>query len=73
MSARKREPDLLAAEKVAKLIGRNRATIFRWFRQGHLTRHYVHDYEAGVRRAAVDLHELRERMPGLLPVEKPDA
>jgi ADP-ribose pyrophosphatase YjhB (NUDIX family) len=61
-----RKPDLLSIDKAAKLIGRNQATIFRWFRQGLLTRHYMHDFEAGVRRAAVDMHELREKMPRLL-------
>lgn len=61
-----RKPDLLSIDKAAKLIGRNQATIYRWFRRGLLTRHYEHDFEVGVRRAAVDMHELREKMPRLL-------
>lgn len=75
MPARKRDPELVRVDKVVEMIDRDRATIFRWFRQKRLTRHYLHDYEAGVRRAAVDLQELRERMPGLLPPseDRPDA
>ena len=70
MPARKREPDLLAVDKLVPLIGRDRATVFRWFRQRKLTRHFVHDFAAGARKAAVDMHEVRERMPELLPAEK---
>lgn len=66
-----RKPDLLSIDKAAKLIRRNEATIFRWFRRGLLTRHYLHDFEAGVRRAAVDMNELREKMPSRLAEPKP--
>lgn len=61
-----RKPELVDVTDVAKLIGRDRATIFRWFASGKLTRHYRHDFERGVRRAAVDMREIRERMPKLL-------
>jgi hypothetical protein len=66
-----RKPDLMSIDKAAKLIGRNQATIFRWFRRGLLTRHYQHDFEAGKRRAAVDMNELRARMPKLLSEPPP--
>jgi hypothetical protein len=69
MSPRKSDLDLVAVEKAAEMIGRDRATLFRWFLQKRLTRHYIHDYAARVRRTAVDMNELRERMPGLLPAE----
>lgn len=69
MPSRRREPELMLVEKFAPLIHRDRATIYRWFAAKRLTRHYIHDFEAGVRRVAVDMHEVREKMPALLPPE----